>query len=176
MPIHLPDRIPVKEIERYEKTLLLPKDRHRCWWTCLLTVLFCSLYFSLQKSYEIISMSNRKRGFPTSAASRLSGRWGAYRSVQVLLASRLRVQRYGGLRHHARKYMKKVVVFVKTGHFSAFRLCKPYGKRPFSGISEGFSGLPGAFRRRNEGNCASNARQKGRKRRQAEEEDIIIYK
>ena len=30
MPIRLPDRIPVKEIERYEKTLLLPKDRHRC--------------------------------------------------------------------------------------------------------------------------------------------------
>ena len=82
--------------------------------------------------------------------------WRAYRSVQVLLASRLRVQRYGGLRHHARKHMKKVVVFVKTGHFSAFPLCKPYGKRPFSGISEGFSGLPGAFRRKNGGRLSEN--------------------
>ena len=174
MPIRLPDRIPVKEIERYEKTLLLPKDRHRCWWTCLLTVLFCSLYFSLQKSYEIISMSNRKRGFPTSTASRLSGRWGAYRSVQVLLASRLRVQRYGGYRHHARKYMKKVVVFVKNGHFSAFLLCKPYEKQPFLEISEGFSGLPGAFRRKNGGNCTSNARQKVRKRRRTKEDILYI--
>ena len=98
-------------------------------------------------------MSNRKRGFPTSAASCLSGRWGAYRSVQVLLASRLRVQRYGGLRHYTRKHMKKVVVFVKNGHFSAFPLCKPNKKKPFSGISKDFSDLPGALRQKNGGDC-----------------------
>ena len=33
--------------------------------------------------------------------------------------------------------MKKVVIFVKTGHFSAFRLCTPCGKRPFSGDFRG---------------------------------------
>ena len=44
--------------------------------------------------------------------------------------------------------MKKVVIFIKTGHFSAFPLCKPYEKQPFWGISEDFSGLPRALRRK----------------------------
>ena len=79
--------------------------------------------------------------------------------MQVLLASRLRVQRYGGYRHHARKCTKKAHFFVKSGHVFAFRLCKPCQTRRFQGHF-------GAFRRafgRKVGETRSQGLDEGRK-------------
>ena len=88
---------------------IYPRTRGHHWPVCLLSC-FCSLYFSLQKSYGIIS---------NIAATRLPDfhrqrrfRHGAYLAGQAAPASRLRVQRYGEIQPHARKQHKKVWKFV----------------------------------------------------------------
>ena len=84
---------------------IYPRTRGHHWPVCLLSC-FCSLYFSLQKSYGIIS---------NIAATRLPDfhrqrrfRQGAYQAGQAAPASRLRVQRYGEIQPYARKRYKKV--------------------------------------------------------------------
>ena len=84
---------------------IYPRTRGHHWPVCLLSC-FCSLYFSLQKSYGIIS---------NIAATRLPDfhrqrrfRQGAYLAGQAAPASRLRVQRYGEIQPYARKRYKKV--------------------------------------------------------------------
>ena len=88
---------------------IYPRTRGHHWPVCLLSC-FCSLYFSLQKSYGIIS---------NIAATRLPDfhrqrrfRQGAYQAGQAAPASRLRVQRYGEIQPYARKQHKKVWKFV----------------------------------------------------------------
>ena len=84
---------------------IYPRTQGHRWPVCLLSC-FCSLYFSLQKSYGIIS---------NIAATRLPDfhrqrrfRQGAYLAGQAAPASRLRVQRYGEIQPYARKRYKKV--------------------------------------------------------------------
>ena len=100
---------------------IYPRTRGHHWPVCLLSC-FCSLYFSLQKSYGIIS---------NIAATRLPDfhrqrrfRHGAYLAGQAAPASRLRVQRYGEIQPYARKRYKKVGKIFLLHCFLGYEDCK----------------------------------------------------
>ena len=93
---------------------IYPRTQGHRWPVCLLSC-FCSLYFSLQKSYGIIS-NITATGLSEFHHTRRF-RQGAYQPGQALLASRLRVQRYGELMPHARKLYGKVWKIVPLPWF-----------------------------------------------------------
>ena len=106
---------------------IYPRTRGHHWPVCLLSC-FCSLYFSLQKSYGIIS---------NIAATRLPDfhrqrrfRQGAYQAGQAAPASRLRVQRYGEIQPYARKTYEKVWKFAYLQEILGRADCKTQENSP----------------------------------------------
>ena len=130
-----PNRIPVKEIERYEKhfftqglrSLLTPVS-------CLFP---CSLYFSLQKSYEIISKSCCRRAHRIPPP-RL---WGVSVSASVACVpiASAKVRRISAPRKEMHK--KSALFCEKRSQFripTLQTLSKPPFSGPFRGFPQGF--------------------------------------